>query len=55
MAIHNYPEFSKADKLNYLKSYLSSAAANVNEGLAFTESNNDSTIKMLTDSKFDQN
>ncbi len=48
MVIHNNPELSKADKFNYLKSYLSGAAANVNAGLALTEANYDSAIKMLT-------
>lgn len=47
MAIHNNPELSKADKLNYVKSHLSGAAANVTAGLALTEATCESAIKML--------
>lgn len=38
----------KANKFNYLKSFLSGNAANVVAGLSLTEENYDNAIKMLT-------
>ena len=46
-AIHNNPDLSKAEKFNYLQTYLSGAATNVIAGLALTDANYDSAIKML--------
>lgn len=53
MAIHKNTELSKAEKFNYLKSYLSGAAANVIAGLALTDANFDSAETTQSESSKD--